>query len=168
MSTGSAPPEDDGASAAARRSAIEEALEDVESSSDWYHWARQAGLYITREELLDRQAAAEKVVSPLQAAGDIGQVVIVDTRDDDCVGGMIRGAVHMADSTFTSSSIEALLLAADTTLLVFHCMESARWIARESVSTQNIHSVAGAGPDALAGCTWRCNRCNKAAGRSQT
>ncbi len=46
--------------------------------SDWYHWARTSGLYISRDDLLSRRARLCKIV-------------VVDTRDEDCCGGMITG-----------------------------------------------------------------------------
>jgi hypothetical protein len=96
--------------------ALQEALLAVGHRSDWYQWADQAGLYISRETLLSRMATGSSVN-------------VVDTRDDDVAGGMIRGARHMADGGFGAGEVLALLdpsHAADGALLVFHCMESAR------------------------------------------
>ena len=56
---------------------------------DLFPWAQRAGMFIQREELLDAMAQGRPYV-------------IVDTRDDDFAGGMIKSAMHLADSPSTS------------------------------------------------------------------
>ena len=57
--------------------------------------------------------------------------MVVDTRDDDVGGGMIRGAMHVADGMFADLLPSLLgricaMAIASTVHVVFHCMESAR------------------------------------------
>eukprot|EP00971_Amphidinium_carterae_P021765 429380-Amphidinium_carterae.1 len=91
----------------------------VGPKDDWYHWCHQSGMYISQDELL------ALMDDPLRT------VIVVDTRDDDVKGGMIRGALHAADSTFDDVGLRSLLARVDCALrepvhIVFHCMESAR------------------------------------------
>lgn len=65
-----------------------------------YGWCRSTGLYIEREELIALQD------DPTQA------VVVVDTRDDDVVGGMIAGAIHCPDGSFAGSTVLKVINAA--------------------------------------------------------
>jgi 8-oxo-dGTP pyrophosphatase MutT (NUDIX family) len=80
--------------------------------ADPYYWARDAGLYIEQDEL-----------AALLDRGD-GRTLVVDLRDDDNGGGAIVGAVHCPDSSFDVTLVAQL--AAGTSAVVFHCMESAR------------------------------------------
>ena len=122
------------------RKVISEAIETVGPSSDWYQWARDEGMYISRDEFLQRVDARE---DPL----------VIDVRDDDAAGGQIRLAVNLPDGTFNSASVVAVLrhvqsIAATRAfeaccmdpsdlekanartsgpvVVVLHCMESAR------------------------------------------
>ncbi len=106
---------------------IEAALSEVGRTQDLYRWARDRGLYCTRAQL--RGWLAEG--APL---------VIVDCRDEDAVGGMIRTALHLPDGSFGVASVRTVLEAArqrasarpaassiqQPVRIVFHCMESVR------------------------------------------
>lgn len=109
------------------------AIGGVGPRSDWYHWARGEGLYITREALLERMDA--------QGGGAGEHLIVVDVRDDDAIGGHIKGAIHLPDCEFGAQSIASLLERARIlshgeqaeqaepavpVLVVLHCMESAR------------------------------------------
>lgn len=100
-----------------------------------YDWCREHGLFLLQDELLTLQRSATS-----------GHVLVVDTRDDDVIGGMIPGALHMADGTFLAASLLPLLRRVEKALakttekgeteekvedggdvhVVFHCMESAQ------------------------------------------
>lgn len=123
------------AAAAARdaeeRAVCAAAISSIGPRSDWSGWARGDGLYLRRDALIHR-------------LDDGSPTVVVDVRDDDAIGGRIRGAMHLADEEFNADSILAIiervreLAAAPTTdemaddgyvpavSVVIHCMESAR------------------------------------------
>jgi len=54
------------------------------------------------------------------------QLLVVDTRDEDHAGGHVIGSVHFPDSTFDPAALSQLVLNRNSTVVVFHCMESAR------------------------------------------
>ena len=81
-------------------------------AEDPYYWARDAGLYIEQDQLCQFIDRAD------------GQTLVVDVRDDDNLGGAIVGAVHHPDGTFDVGAVAEL--AVGKTVVVFHCMESAR------------------------------------------
>mmetsp|Transcript_33864 Transcript_33864/g.95161 ORF Transcript_33864/g.95161 Transcript_33864/m.95161 type:complete len:211 (-) Transcript_33864:120-752(-) len=124
--------------------AIREALAGVASCHDEYSWASDNGVYMAQDDLLARQAAGEPIV-------------IVDARDEDVAGGMIRGAMHLPDGSFDAESVMRVLrrareisgpATAIPVTVVFHCMESVRRGPRCARGTR-------AGADALqhsAGC----------------
>ena len=84
----------------------------IMASPDYYYWARDNGLYISQEALIELM--------------NEGRVLICDTRDDDNLGGQISGAVHCPDSSFDSEAVACLAAARGSLTIVFHCMESAR------------------------------------------
>eukprot|EP00320_Phaeocystis_rex_P007222 CAMPEP_0119061100 /NCGR_PEP_ID=MMETSP1178-20130426/4942_1 /TAXON_ID=33656 /ORGANISM="unid sp, Strain CCMP2000" /LENGTH=255 /DNA_ID=CAMNT_0007042273 /DNA_START=35 /DNA_END=802 /DNA_ORIENTATION=- len=104
-------------------SRIEAALSGIGHKQDLYRWARDGGMYCTREQLRSWLASS----APL---------VIVDSRDEDVVGGMIRSAIHLPDGAFGAASVKAILAASrersarsassQPVRVVFHCMESVR------------------------------------------
>lgn len=117
----------DPASVAAMRLAV--GLRD-----DCYQWCKEEGMYCSQDELLGWMDS-EEPNSPL--------VLVVDTRDDDVAGGMIRGAIHAPDGTFADEGLVTVLHRASELLkkaqdaassysraakvaVVFHCMESVR------------------------------------------
>ena len=90
---------------------VENILSTIDPRSDWYPWAKNEGLYISQDVLLKRFQEES--------------VLVVDTRDEDFIGGNIRNATHLADEKFDSTSIEKILNSG-ANLVVFHCMESIR------------------------------------------
>jgi hypothetical protein len=98
------------------------ALDTVDPRQDVYHTCQRKGMFLTREAMIARQ--------------EVGPVIVVDTRDDDVIGGMISGALHLPDGTWasTSGALESVHIILDKAresaspkvCVVFHCMESVR------------------------------------------
>lgn len=78
-----------------------------------YDWCKQKGWYVGQDEL----------VSLLQS-DEI--VLVVDVRDDDHLGGNIKGSIHVPDGTFWKTIGDTATLIKQGSTVVFHCMESAR------------------------------------------
>ena len=86
---------------------------------DFYPWAKAANMYIDQGTLI-------------QWMQEHPSLLIVDVRDDDAVGGNIKGSMHCPDSTFVPDGLQLVRdcltggHSAQETRVVFHCMESAR------------------------------------------
>jgi rhodanese-related sulfurtransferase len=112
---------------------LQPSLPKATDLSDRFQWAKDYGIY------LDGEVLKERVLSAPQT------VLVLDSRDDDAVGGHIAGALHWPDSTFDDRFKELLGIINERRtlmldlpggtghegggghlLVVFHCMESAR------------------------------------------
>ena len=116
------------ASETAQLALLFSALESVGHSSDWYHWARSEGLYFNRDALVSRLRSGDGLDDR-----SAGRIIVLDVRDEDVAGGMVRGAIHCPDGRFGAECILELLRRAareeeeeEKTTLLLHCMESAR------------------------------------------
>jgi rhodanese-related sulfurtransferase len=89
---------------------------------DLYSWARASNVYLPQAELEAALAARSPEVSA------VGQVLVLDVRDSDAVGGHVAGALHYPDTTFARRLPELMSLLAirQPSLVVLHCMESIR------------------------------------------
>ena len=92
----------------------------ISKAEDCYPWAKDIGAYLSPDELESRLLDHDKS----------GSVLVVDVRDDDAVGGNIKGALHLWDSSdWENVSMPRLITEIATRkpdLVVFHCMESLR------------------------------------------
>lgn len=93
--------------------------------SDFFQWAKTTGVFITQDDLVPRLSAIG--TTGASADGRAG-VLVLDVRDDDAAGGHVAGALHFPDSTFLDRMDEllALLRQRRPSMIVLHCMESAR------------------------------------------
>eukprot|EP00939_MAST-03C_sp_MAST-3C-sp1_P004032 g4032.t1 len=95
-------------------------LSAIPKRGDYYQWAKRSNRYVEREVI-------RRIISPKRSSER--KIVVVDVRDDDHKGGNIRGSLHLADEEFSPSSIRKLIKYVDkigASMIVFHCMESAR------------------------------------------
>ena len=85
-------------------------------TSDHFAWAKENNVFLQAAELRDH----------LLAGGT--DTLVLDTRDDDAIGGHVRGALHWPDSMFDARVDEllALLRTGAYSRVVLHCMESIR------------------------------------------
>jgi Cdc25 family phosphatase len=88
---------------------------------DNYIWARDNNLYIKQDEVVQ-----------LLKQNDDKEILIIDTRDDDFIGGNIINSKHYSDkemkevpNNLVLITIEALKLNKNS-IIIFHCMESLR------------------------------------------
>lgn len=91
----------------------------VDTAGDYYQWCRDSQMYMTQAEV------ASLVRQP---RGD-WRHIIVDTRDEDCAGGRVKGALHLADGSDWTENISVLIKAiaeVKAKVVIFHCMESIR------------------------------------------
>lgn len=89
---------------------------------DNYAWARDNNLYIKQDELAQL----------LLNKNNYSEILIIDTRDDDIIGGKVVNSKHYSDkemkdipNNLVLLTIEALKLKKNS-IIIFHCMESLR------------------------------------------
>jgi hypothetical protein len=103
-SSGSSHVAGDGVAQAAQLALLHTALDGIGDSSDWFHWARSEGLYVSRDALVARLGGGEAIDDTLE-----GRLIVVDVRDDDVAGGMVRGAIHCPDGCFGVECVRQLI-----------------------------------------------------------
>ncbi|KAI2623692.1 Rhodanese-like protein [Xylaria nigripes] len=73
---------------------------------------------------LSAEALAKILLAPASASGkgvEGGRIAIVDVRDDDHIGGHIRGSLHFPSRTLDATMPTLLRKLADVETVVFHC-----------------------------------------------
>jgi len=99
------------------------AVDDERSSKSIVEWAQRNNLYLP-------QVTLEECILSSENNDEIG-LLVVDVRDDDHIGGRVRGAIHRSDTSLSqatnlaSLASNVLALGSNGTV-VFHCMESLR------------------------------------------
>jgi len=82
-------------------------------------WAEDQGTYLTQNKLCEALSCETQ------------SVLVVDVRDEDAIGGCVRGAIQLPDATLATAEglvhlAHKALELGDEGMIVFHCMESLR------------------------------------------
>lgn len=90
----------------------------VSKNDDYYQWVSDKQMYLGAGKLVDLILTNNS------------KFIVVDARDEDAMGGNIKGSLHLADSSdWENTSMPKLLKEIEkkqAELVIFHCMESIR------------------------------------------
>jgi len=62
------------------------------------------------------------------------EFVVVDVRDDDFIGGNIKGAINKPSREFADNVVKLVMDTRESPLVIFHCaLSQVRWVSRRCV-----------------------------------